>query len=216
MGFVRGLPDHSLTDRLVRGRAWIPVLGVLLAGIVALQVSLLQLNASMGRAIEQGTTLQTENGELHSQVASLSAVPRIEKLAGNMGMVMATPEQMTFLSPRGGGIRGKAIADMTAPSSSAVDTAQAAATSTAQDSASTTTAPSTGTGGTAADPTSVASTPQAQAPPASSTTSSGAATGAGTDPTVGDGAQPTGGGATGTAVAGQPSSGGASSTGTGG
>jgi len=32
---VRGLPDSSLIVRLTRGRAWIGVLGVLLAGIVA-------------------------------------------------------------------------------------------------------------------------------------------------------------------------------------
>ena len=45
LAFVRSLPDHSLLDRLVRGRAWIPLLGVLLAGIVAMQVEVLKLGA---------------------------------------------------------------------------------------------------------------------------------------------------------------------------
>src|SRR5438105_2710091 len=48
---IRTLPDHSLLDRIVRGRAWILVLGVMLAGIVAMQVELLKLNASIGRSL---------------------------------------------------------------------------------------------------------------------------------------------------------------------
>ena len=55
------LPDHSLLDRVVRGRAWIPLLGVLLAGIVAAQVEILKLGASMGRSLEQTTTLTSQN-----------------------------------------------------------------------------------------------------------------------------------------------------------
>src|SRR5437588_2148913 len=50
--FVRAMPDHRWVDRLLRGRAWIPVLGVLLAGIVATQVEVLKLGASMGRWME--------------------------------------------------------------------------------------------------------------------------------------------------------------------
>jgi hypothetical protein len=34
------LPDHRLVDRLVRGRVWIPLIGFLLIGIVAMQVSM--------------------------------------------------------------------------------------------------------------------------------------------------------------------------------
>src|SRR5205085_660663 len=49
VAFVRALPDHGLIDRLVRGRAWIPVLGVMLAGIVAMQVAVLKLGAGVGR-----------------------------------------------------------------------------------------------------------------------------------------------------------------------
>jgi hypothetical protein len=41
LAFVRALPDHPLLDRLIRGRAWIPILGVMLAGIVAMQVEVL-------------------------------------------------------------------------------------------------------------------------------------------------------------------------------
>ena len=56
--YVRALPDHALLDRIIRGRAWIPLLGVLLAGIVAMQVEVLKLNAGIGRSIERGSALQ--------------------------------------------------------------------------------------------------------------------------------------------------------------
>jgi len=221
LAFVRGLPDHSLTDRLVRGRAWIPILGVLLVGIVAMQVSLLRLNASMGRAIEQGSTLQTENGELRAQVASLRAVSRVERIASNMGMVMSTPAEMTFISPRSAGIRAKAIADMTAPSSSALSTIQAAASDTTQSTtastaAAATTVASTSTPSTDSSTTTATGTAGTVAPPAQTAPS----TAAPSTPTPTGTADPTGAGGTqaaaGTVGAGQLSSGGASSTGAGG
>src|SRR5579875_3832211 len=42
LAFVRALPDHRLLDRVIRGRAWIPLLGLMRAGIVAMQVEVLK------------------------------------------------------------------------------------------------------------------------------------------------------------------------------
>ena len=98
--FARTLPDHRLVDRLVRGRAWIPVLGVLLAGIVATQVEVLKLGASMGRWMERSAALTSHNQSLQASVASLSDDQRIERLAAHMGMVMPAPTSITFLSHR--------------------------------------------------------------------------------------------------------------------
>ncbi|MFZ0089537.1 MAG: hypothetical protein WAL63_08525, partial [Solirubrobacteraceae bacterium] len=95
---LRALPDHSLLDRIIRGRVWIPLLGVLLAGIVAMQVEVLKLNAGIGRSLERGTSLQSENELLRASVAQLSDDVRIERLAARMGMVMPEPTQVTFLS----------------------------------------------------------------------------------------------------------------------
>jgi cell division protein FtsL len=229
LAFVRGLPDHSLTDRLVRGRAWIPILGVLLVGIVALQVSILRLNASMGRAIEQSTTLQTQNGELRAQVASLGSVARIERLASGMGMVMSTPAQISFLSPRASGLRSRAIANMTAPTSSALGTVGAAASSATSATTGTTTAASTSISSTSASastppvaPTTSAATQTSSAPPGTATPAAGSypATG-GTAPTTAAATGPAGAaappsataGATGAVGPAQQSSGGASSGG---
>lgn len=113
--FVGSLPDHPLLDRIVRGRAWIPILGILLAGIVAMQVEVLKLSASTGRAIERATALQSRNEQLRASVASLSDAGRIEQLAANMGMVMAGPEAIGFLHAPSGATLRQAIANIHQP-----------------------------------------------------------------------------------------------------
>jgi hypothetical protein len=96
--YVRALPDHALLDRIVRGRAWIPLLGVLLAGIVAMQVEVLKLNAGIGRSLERGTALSAENQLLRANVAQLSDAQRIERLAAGWGLQMPDPAQVKFLN----------------------------------------------------------------------------------------------------------------------
>ena len=95
--YVRALPDHALLDRIIRGRAWIPLLGVLLAGIVAMQVEVLKLNAGIGRSLERSSALQAQNELLRAGVTRLSDEQRIERIAAQMGMVMPAPEQMRFV-----------------------------------------------------------------------------------------------------------------------
>ncbi len=117
--FVISLPDHSLLDRVVRGRAWIPLLGVLLAGIVAAQVEILKLGASMGRSLEQTTTLTGQNELLRDSVASLSDDQRIERLATNMGMVLPPPGAVGYLTAgQGGGVIG-ALGNVHVPNAAA-------------------------------------------------------------------------------------------------
>jgi cell division protein FtsL len=113
--FVRSLPDHSLLDRIVRGRAWIPLLGVLLAGIVAMQVEVLKLGASIGRSLQSTSTLQSHNEQLRQSVASLADDQRIERLAAGMGMIMPAPEAIGFLSATPDGNVGRALANIHAP-----------------------------------------------------------------------------------------------------
>ena len=103
--FVASLPESSLLDRVIRGRIWIPLLGVLLVGIVGMQVENLKLNAGLGGAIEQTTTLQSRNDWLRDDVAQLSDPQRIEGIAARHGMLMAPPSATKFLA-RPGAIRG--------------------------------------------------------------------------------------------------------------
>jgi cell division protein FtsL len=99
--YVRALPDHSLLDRIIRGRVWIPLLGVLLAGIVAMQVEVLKLNAATGVSLQRTTALQDERDVLQANVARLADDQRIERIAAQMGMQMPAPSQVKFLSTSG-------------------------------------------------------------------------------------------------------------------
>jgi cell division protein FtsL len=115
--FVVSLPDRPLLDRIVRGRAWIPILGVLLAGIVAMQVEVLKLNASMGRSLERGTALASRNQQLRASVSALSDDARIERLAAQQGMVMPAPEAVTFLNSADGALAARAAHSIHSPDS---------------------------------------------------------------------------------------------------
>ena len=187
--FVRALPDHPLLDSMVRGRAWIPLLGVLLAGIVAMQVEVLKLSATMGRSLERGTALQSRNDQLRASVASLSDAQRIERLAVAQGMVMPAPTSITFLSQHANGGIAQAAARIHAPDASAFMaslpvsnmTAAASAGSTAAGST-TTVAVSPGAGSTSTAsvvPATGSATP-ASAPGAGTGSGTTAATGSGT------------------------------------
>jgi hypothetical protein len=81
---------------MTRGRAWIGVLGVLLAGIVALNVITLSFAASSGRIDEQITALEEENGVLGSRDATLSGIGRTRAAAGGLGLAMPASEDIRF------------------------------------------------------------------------------------------------------------------------
>jgi cell division protein FtsL len=91
------LPDHRLVDRLVRGRVWIPLIGFLLIGIVAMQVSMLKLNAGIGTNVEKISTLERTNGQLRADLAELESGERIQRAAGKLGLVMPAPDQVRYL-----------------------------------------------------------------------------------------------------------------------
>jgi cell division protein FtsL len=109
------LPDHPWLDRAVRGRAWIAILGVMLAGIVAMQVEVLKLGASIGRSIQRSTTLQTRNEQLRATVGSLNDDQRIEALAAKHGMVMPSPDSVGFLAASQGKQVSRVLGSIRAP-----------------------------------------------------------------------------------------------------
>jgi hypothetical protein len=90
---VRDLPDSGLVVRMTRGRAWIGVLGLLLAGIVALNVITLSFAASAGRIDEQMTVLDKENSRLEGREANLFSTERIRHEAGALGLYTPTEEE---------------------------------------------------------------------------------------------------------------------------
>ncbi len=89
---VGQLPDSSLVVRMTRGRAWIAVLGVLLVGIVALNVATLSFAASAGKIDEQITSLEQENTMLESREAKDFSTARIRNEGAAAGLAMPTAE----------------------------------------------------------------------------------------------------------------------------
>jgi cell division protein FtsL len=86
-----------LLDRLLRGRAWVALVGVLLAGIVFLNVSVLELNRGIAQTDAKSATLERTNSTLREQVATLSSTERIQRLAEQKGYVLPQPGDVTYL-----------------------------------------------------------------------------------------------------------------------
>ncbi len=120
VGLIARLPrGGQLLDSIVRGRAWIPVIGVLLVGIVAMRVEVLKLGSSVGSEIQQVSELQSANAVMLKQVSALSDNTRIEQDASKLGMVMPGPLDHHFVSASSGNNVSRAIADITEPSPAA-------------------------------------------------------------------------------------------------
>ena len=95
---VRGLPDSGLMVRLTRGRAWIGLLGVLLAGIVALNVITLSLAATAGQVDQNIQALDQENSILRIRDAQRSGAARISHDAAALGLSRATVEEVGYVT----------------------------------------------------------------------------------------------------------------------
>jgi cell division protein FtsL len=80
------------------GIAWIVVVGVLLAGIVAVNVAVLQLNMQFDSLGRERAQLQADNALLSSQLSSASANVRIEDAAtAKLGLQAADPLTTTYV-----------------------------------------------------------------------------------------------------------------------
>jgi hypothetical protein len=97
---LRALPETRVVDGLLRGRAWIWVIGLLLGGIVAMQVSLLKLNAGISRAVTASGTLERQNADIEASIAKLSSGERVRAAAAREGMVMPQAGAVDYLSAR--------------------------------------------------------------------------------------------------------------------
>jgi hypothetical protein len=86
------------------GLAWIIVAGVLLAGIVALNVAVLRLNIRLDHMNTESEQLQAENAALGAQLSGAVSSPRIQALAKARGFVPADPTTIGYVdvAPRRG------------------------------------------------------------------------------------------------------------------
>ena len=116
---LRALPEHRLVDRVLRGRAWIWLIGLALLGIVAMQVSLLKLNAGISRAVEASATLERQNADLEAAIARQSSGERIRVEAERQGMVMPAAGDVDYVTARPDRDPRRAAARMAPPSEAA-------------------------------------------------------------------------------------------------
>ncbi|MBS1677112.1 MAG: hypothetical protein JST08_06985 [Actinobacteria bacterium] len=97
---VTQLPESGLIHRLTRGRAWIGVLGVLLVGIVALNVVTLSFAASSGKVVAKNSELSKENSMLQSRVAQEYGQAKLRHAAAGLGLAMSTESVPRLLTVR--------------------------------------------------------------------------------------------------------------------
>jgi cell division protein FtsL len=86
--------------RVAGGVVWIGIVGVLLAGVVALNVAVLRLNMQLDDASHERTQLRAENAQLSTQIAARAASGRIVTIAGQLGLTPVTAENRTYLDLR--------------------------------------------------------------------------------------------------------------------
>ncbi len=81
------------------GILWIVVSGILLAGVVFVNVAVLRLNLSLDSTSSERTKLRAENAALQSQLSSELASSHIQsRAAKEYGLVYADPSQYGYVN----------------------------------------------------------------------------------------------------------------------
>ena len=86
--------------RVASGVVWIAIIGTLLVGVVAMNVTVLRLNIRLDKLGRERTQLQTDIAELSSELSSAQAAARIQAHARGVGLVPASAADTTFVNLR--------------------------------------------------------------------------------------------------------------------
>jgi hypothetical protein len=92
-----GIADSGVVVGMARSRLWIGVLGVLLGGIVAINVVGLSLSASGSQTSAKIDDLVRDNSVQQSRLAHRLANGRISREAGAMGLAIPAPDAVHYL-----------------------------------------------------------------------------------------------------------------------
>jgi cell division protein FtsL len=79
------------------GVAWIVLVAILLAGVVAVNVSVLRLNVRLSDADRERAQLQAQIAQLELESSSAASTPRIERAARRSGLVPADAAHTTYV-----------------------------------------------------------------------------------------------------------------------
>jgi hypothetical protein len=108
------LLDAPVLDRLIRGRTWIALIGFALLGIVAMQVTILSLGASIGRSVAQIEQITERNESLETTIAGLEPGRDVASEAAALGMVYPPADNIGYLTFHAGDA-ALAAANLTRP-----------------------------------------------------------------------------------------------------
>ena len=97
---VGGIADSGFVVGMTRGRAWIIVLGLLLGGIVALNVVGLSLSASGSSVSTKVDELQQENSVMRARIANRLSNERITEAASTLGLAVPAPDAVHYIGAK--------------------------------------------------------------------------------------------------------------------
>ncbi|MBE2314688.1 hypothetical protein DVA67_001785 [Solirubrobacter sp. CPCC 204708] len=112
---IARIPDNRIVDRILRSRGVIWLIGIMLGGIVAMQVSLLKLNTGISRAYQAQETYAGKNAMLQTQLAEMTSAASIRTKAADMGLVDPAAGDNRYLKSRGVERDAKRAADRMKP-----------------------------------------------------------------------------------------------------
>jgi hypothetical protein len=109
--------DAPFLDRLVRGRVWIALVATALLGIVAMQVAILRLGASIGESVAQIQHLTQANESAETTIAKDEPGRDVATEASSLGMVYPPAGNVVYLryTPGEASIAAHSITPPTAP-----------------------------------------------------------------------------------------------------
>ena len=105
----------AVLDSLLRGRACVGIVFVLLVGVVASNVSLLEMNKGIAATNAQATAIEQENSKLRRQIAPLGSSERIQTEAVKRGFSLPAAGDVSYIRGGVGKNAKRAVARMTAP-----------------------------------------------------------------------------------------------------
>jgi len=105
----------ALIDGLLRGRACVAIVFVLLVGVVFANVSLLEMNKGIAATNAQATAIEQENSKLRRQIAPLASSERIQTEAVKHGYSLPAAGDVGYIGGDVDKNAKRAVARMTAP-----------------------------------------------------------------------------------------------------
>ncbi len=90
-------PRPERRARVASGVVWIVVIGVLLAGVVFMNVAVLRLNMRLDRLGRDRAQLQADTAALASELSSAQAAARIQAQAHGLGLVPARAADTVYI-----------------------------------------------------------------------------------------------------------------------